>query len=197
MTSEYASIRTNAVSFPMKGSITLFLVAIVFVASCAHRAPHYDNPSAFVEAFYRDYPRHLLGGLPQGGELRWIRPRVSDRLYDTFMATLQYQREWIARHPDEPSPDGGPPVRYKPPFAEGVPFDGSPDGHTSFKVVNATQIAPDTWHVRIHFLLDPSLAGWEHTVVVKSERGRYVLDDVLYEDPPARLSGILATRDPE
>lgn len=165
------------------------------------KPPRADSPSALVESFFRDYPHRLTGGLPAGEELRWIRPLLSDRLYVQFVSTLQYQREWIQRNPDRPSPDGGPPIILKPPFADGVHFDGSPDGHKSFKVVRTVPQSTDTSHVHIRFWWDPALAGWEHVVIVKSQRDRYVIDDVRFgPDTPGErtilLSEILASREP-
>ena len=172
-------------------------VLLIALAQCA-TAP--ATPTARVDAFYRAYPERLTGGLPSGRELKWLRPQVSERLYAQFVETLKYEDDWIRRHPDTPSPDGGPPAILKPPFADGVHFDGSPDGHTSFVVAPAVEQSDGTWRVPIQFRYED--AAWESVAIVKLERGRYVIDDiVLHEraknDAPVRLSEILRWREPE
>lgn len=52
----------------------------------------------------------------------------------------------------------------------------------------------------MHFWDDPSLAGWEDTVIVTEQRGRYVIDDVLFSgggpfNPSGRLSDGLKSRE--
>jgi hypothetical protein len=166
----------------------LLIAGLALLAGCAS-APR------MVKTFYESYPNRLTGGLPMGDDMRWLRPFISDRLYDTFVSTLEYEYAWGKRHPDEPSKDGGPPVIYKPPFADGVHFSGSPDPVAAFKV-GETVTGPDgTWLVHVRLWDDPAADSWENVVVVKKEHGRYVIDDVVF--PDTSLLKVLAWRDTE
>jgi hypothetical protein len=182
----------------MKRAIT-GLVLAALLSGCASSTD--DTPAKMVETFFNTYPHRLTGGLPAGDELQWLKSFISDRLHESYVAVLAYQNDWIERHPDRPSQDGRPPIILKPPFASTIDFSGSQDGFKSFKVAETGGGPDGTRHVRVRFWWDQS-TSWEHVVVVKKERGRYVIDDVLFSadepnEAPTPLSKILAERDPE
>ena len=130
------------------------------------------DPAALVQEFYDRHPHELSGGLPEGEDLEWLSTFISDRLYQQFRSTLEYQRDWIRRNPDDP------PYYLKPPFADGVHFTGMPDAIDSFVVVNTQAQMPDSGHVRIHFCVGEY--GTDALVVVRQQRSRYVIDDVIF-----------------
>jgi hypothetical protein len=152
------------------------------------------DPAALVQVFYDSYPSVLTGGLPRGAELDWLGTFLSDELYGRFRSVLQYQQDWIRQNPDRP------PVYLKPPFGDGVSFTGFPDATSLFRVSRAERQASGSWHVPIHFWDDLEQDGWEARVVVKLERARYVIDDIIFlptepGEEPWCLSVVLDSRD--
>ena len=116
-----------------------------------------------------------------------------------IVEALQYQELYIASHPDEPS-TAGPPVIYKPPFVDGDYFSSLFEGPKSFKVGQTFAGGNRSWRVHVHFSYDPSLTGWEDVIIVTEQRGRYVIDDILYSgvgpfNPSGRLSDCLKQRE--
>ena len=159
-----------------------------------------SDPGSRVDEFYCAHLPHAQSGLPDAERVAAIRDFLSDGLHAKLIAAIRYREEWRRRYPDEPSPDGGPPVIYKPPCVEGGDyFEGLsewPDVFSpteepvqTFRIVRSEQ-ADDAWRVRVAFRYEtiPPVV-WENTVIVIRERDRYVIDDVLYEGDPAwRLS---------
>ncbi len=131
-----------------------------------------SDPQALVQSFYDAYPNELEGGLPRGEDLLWISRFVSERLHARFRSALAYQEDWIRRNPDRP------PVYLKPPFADGIDFTGVPDAISAFKVLRAERRADGVWYVPIRFWID--LLDWEAVVLVKEERGQFVIDDIVF-----------------
>lgn len=171
------------------GCVLSALGALVVVVSICLASPSVaaqdrpDSPAALVQLFYDAYPKELDGGLPRGNDLDWIADFLSDRLYGRFRSVLEYQGEWIRRNRDGPVSD------LKPPFADGLHFSGTPDAISLFRVLRAQVQSPGIWHVPIHFWIDEDLDGWEALVVVKQERSRYVIDDIIFlpADPNDKL----------
>lgn len=171
----------------MAGSTIVMMV----LAGCA-KAPNTERPGAVVERFYGTYLADRQGGLPSGRQLERLRPFLSDNLNRLIVAALQYQERFIASHPDEPSPTGAP-VIYNPPFVDGDYFSSLFEGPKSFKVVRTEAGSSGSWRVRVQFVYDPSVAGWQDVIIVIEQRGRYVIDDVLFTgagpfNPRGRLS---------
>jgi hypothetical protein len=152
------------------------LVSVVLVISgpSVEAQERSGDPVDFVRKFYDVYPDKLSGGLPAGEELDWISAFITDRLYDRFRETLEYQQDWIKRNPDDP------PYYLKPPFADGVHFTGVPDAIESFRVLDAELQTPGTWHVRVRFWIDLDSDGWDALVVVRAQRSGYAIDDVIF-----------------
>ena len=122
-----------------------------------------------------------FSGLPSEQDLVRLKPLLSSRLHAQFLDTLDYETQWIARHPDEPSTTGGPPTIYKPPFADSGYFVGSPDGSGQFVVSRTVRDQDARWFVFLQSLPQPGMSPWRVAVVVILEDHRYVIDDVLYE----------------
>ena len=174
------------------------VIPIILLAACARAAPT-ESASSVVERFYTTYLTDRQGGLPSGGQLKRLRPFLSDNLNRSISAALQHQERFIASHPSIPSPTG-PPAVFKPPFVDGDYFSSNFEGPKSFKIVRAVAAASGSWEVSVHFWYDPSLAGWEDVVIVIEQRARYVIDDVLLSgggpfSPSGRLSENLKFRE--
>lgn len=180
-------------------SAALAVAALSLVAAAAPASPP-STPTELVRHFYAAAGPTLSGGLPTDSELAILRPLVSKRLLDLFIATRDYQTKWIARHPDEPSPDGGPPVVYKPPFADFNYFTGYEDGSTKFEIAEATKETGGRWVVRVRSLPEEGSSPWSTRVAVLVEGKRLVIDDIRYvsadgKTPDGRLSESLGFRE--
>ena len=142
-----------------------------------------NTPSDLVRRFYTAFP----GGRVYGDAEEWktqsplLERYLSKRLYKLLLDAVAYDRAWSRRHPDQPSPNGGPPVIYKPPFGDGFDFAGSADGPRGFAVKPALRAPNGTWRVPVHFWYDRSYT-WDDVVEVIHEDGRYVIDDVVFSD---------------
>lgn len=180
-----AASKMSTRHFPFSLALMACILASDGLGAEASVRPPASDPAALVQEFYDRYPHELEGGLPAGEDLEWLSAYISDRLYQQFRSTLEYQQDWIRRNPDDP------PYILKPPFADGVDFTGVPDAIDSFVVVGAEPQTPGTWHVRIHFCIDPKAPGWDVLVVVQERRSRYVIDDVIFL--PAEPGGVIWT----
>lgn len=184
-----------------RGLLVSVLVAIAITQPLSAKRPSPTTKAAeCVRQFYSTYIANKPAGLPSGSDLERLRPFLSTRLHGLIVAALQYQESWIAQHPPIPSPDGGPPIIDKPPFVDGDYFSSLFEGPRRFKVVRTVSGPVATWKVTVHFWYEPHDPGWEDTVVVVEERGRYVIDDVLFAgagdfNPSGRLSDSLKTRE--
>jgi hypothetical protein len=159
-----------------------------------------DGPATTVERFYATYIPNRHGGLPSGAELERLQPFLSQRLHRLIVDAWASNESWAKRHPDEPSEAGEPPVIYKPPFVDGDYFSSVFEGPKTFKVERAVGNDARGWKVHVQFWHDADEKGWKDVVVVRKERGRYVIDDVLFSgagpfNPEGRLSEILKARD--
>jgi hypothetical protein len=175
-----------------------FVILLIALGGC-YKAPNPDSPSTVVEHFYSTYLPDRQGGLPSGRQLERLRPFLSDNLNLLIVAALRYQERFIASHPDEPQPTG-PPVIHKPPFVDGDYFSSMFEG-PKFSEIARTEPGPNgSWQVHVHFWYDRALPGWEDVIVVTDQRGRHVIDDVLFSgagpfNPSGRLSDRLKQRD--
>lgn len=194
--------------YPMKLTVRVIvtLAALLFLATAADK----PEPADLVSNFYADYIRYPHSGLLSAGELERIRPYLSDHLHGLFAAAIRYQQDWIRRNPDEPARDGRPAVINKPPLVEGGDWFASlyewPDGvrsltgdepEESFEVVSTVRRSRNVWHVRVRYsyATEPTVT-WEDVFVVIRQRGRLVIDDVIYAGAPnyrrGRLSGFIS-----
>lgn len=153
--------------------------AALLLFACAS-AP--SSPQRAVSDFYRAFIAHPSPGLPEGKDLARLRPMLSDRLYTLITSALQYSDEVAKAHPGD-----------KPPFVDGDPFTSNFEGPQSFAI---TRVDGNDVHVTFTY----EGGQWEDVVVVKEERGRYVIDDVRYGgagefNPPGLLSEHLQSRE--
>ena len=172
---------------------------LVLVASVAAAAePAAAAPKSAVESFYAVYMTERVPGLPSGAALEHFRPFMSEHLYKQIIEALEYQRQWSARHPDQPSEDGKPPLIFKPPFVDGDYFTSNFEGAESFKVASERRMRGDTWKVSIQFTYGSFT--WQDAVIVERESNRYVVADIIFSgagpfNPAGRLTKFLAARD--
>jgi hypothetical protein len=123
---------------------------------------------------------------------------LSRRLDGLIRDALEYQARFIAEHPDVPSPDGGPPEVFKPPFVDGDYFTSLFEGPRGFELARVSSTKA-RWEVTVRFWYPPD-AEWADRVVVIEDDGRYVIDDVIYSgagpfNPAGRLSVTLQARE--
>lgn len=178
----------------------LMMLTATFIGDRASAQPSEGaaTPAALVHRFYATHIHSLSGGLPSDQELLLLKPVLSARLHALFKATLDYQAQWIERHPVEPSPTGGPPIIYKPPFANGGFFQGPQDGSSRFEIARTVQ-EKDRWTVSVRSLPQHNMSPWRVTVVVVFE-DHFAIDDLLYESaedgsPRGSLTEYLSYRD--
>lgn len=161
----------------------LLRVSIYFLV-CCWISPVYaegcSNKSAaeFVQWFY---DTASPSAVPQTGELRNGLGPFSERLHALLVATAKYRDDFIEAHPAEISSDGEAPVTYKPPFVDGDPFKGPPDGASHFQISGVKSDSESMWQVRVDSLEEPGMSPWSVLVTVVRERGECALDEVLYE----------------
>ena len=160
----------------------VFLIALLVASSALAAA----TPQSAVTRFYTVYIKNRPPGLPSGAALEKLRPFLSDRLYRSITAALEHQRAFAKQHPDE-----------KPPFADGDYFSSNFEGPASVEILRSSR-DKDRWNVRVRFRYES--VTWEDLIVVMKERGRYVIDDVVYGgagdfNPPGRLSERLTARE--
>lgn len=186
--------------------LTLALSALMFVAigtGTVGNCSPVITPQDTVEQFYTKYIEvHKSGGLPTQQELATMRTFLSKRLYALLSDALKYQAEWTKSHPDEPATGGAPPVRYKPPFVDGEYFASNFEGVRRFSIITTTPLNDDRWHVVVHFWYEAGSQGWEDSVVVIREDGRYIIDDVILSgrgpfNSSGRLTDLLRWRPQE
>jgi hypothetical protein len=145
------------------------LAALVLVAAgCAQ--PDAPTPADTVVALYRTLALGQVRGAPSGDELASIAPYVSSELHDRLAAARRLQERETARAPEE-----------KPPYADGDLFTSLFEGPTSFQILSDTARG-DERAVAVRFNYDRAQPGvaWTDVVVVRSERGRWVVADVIY-----------------
>lgn len=151
------------------------------------------EPAKVVVEFYAAHRADTHSGLLNLEELQARRRFLSRRLYERYAAAIRRQEDWIRRHPDRPSPDGGPPVIHKPPCVEGgdwfdslFEWPGNVESTTDDPVLKIEPVRtdsrrPNTWHVAVRFSFDTKpVVEWIDTVVVVREDERFVIDDVIY-----------------
>ena len=141
------------------------------------------------------------GGLPTPSNMRRMRPFLSVRLAEAIEAARRYQADYVAAHPAQKSPGGGPPIINKPPFVDGDLFSSLYEGARAFEVVDIEPHGEDTWVSTVRFHYDPDLDGWVDRIAVTRVDGHYGVDDVLYArtmgfGPKGKLSEVLAWRAP-
>jgi hypothetical protein len=179
--------------------IISLIIILMFFNGCS-KTHSTSLPDSVVEHFYKTYLPKWTGGLPYGRDLEELRPFLSDNLYRLINEALEYQKRFIALHPEELSSSGGPAIIYKPPFIDGDYFSSSFEGPKSFKILKTEKAPNGSYLVHVLFVYDQSVAGWEDVIIVIKERGVYVIDDVIYSgagdfNPKGRLTDRLKYRE--
>jgi hypothetical protein len=147
-----------------------------------------STPQAFVTEFYTVYIReHSSGLFLQGRARRAVYPLLSARLRTLLDDAAACQKDWQRQQP-KGSTD-------KPPFVECCLFSSMPDGMaTSFALGPTKVLAGSRYEVAVAFVRKETrdLIKWRDAVIVIKERGRFVVDDVVYDvetgPPEGRLS---------
>jgi hypothetical protein len=126
-----------------------------------------EPPARVVRAFYDTRLRLAVDGAPSAEQLAALAPLVSDTLRALLDSARRLRDAEAARAPDE-----------KPPFVEGDLFSSLFEGPTAFTVDTAA-LGP---RVPVHLTRadDSGRSEWTDRVVVREERGRWVVDDVEY-----------------
>lgn len=184
-------------TYVVKQRTVLLLLSVATLVACG-----FEPPEAVVRRFYTARLAGELGGagIPTGRELQRMKPYLSDRLYKLIVDAEAYQQgEWARSHQTEPSRPGQPALLYKPPFVDGDYFSSMFEGPRSFRIASTTPVAKGTWRVAVAFGYG-SRFHWTDSIVVKRQRFRYVIDDVIYSgagefNPPGSLSRSLSWRE--
>jgi hypothetical protein len=180
--------------------LIISLIIILTLFNGCSKTHSTNLPGNVVEHFYKTYLSKRTGGLPYGAGREELRPFLSDNLYRLINEALEYQKRFIASHPEEPSSSGGPAVIYKPPFIDGDYFSSLYEGPKSFKVIKTEAGPNSSFSVHVQFVYDQTVAGWEDIIIVIKQRGVYVIDDVIYSgagdfNPKGRLTDRLKYRE--
>jgi hypothetical protein len=181
-------------------TFVVLVLALSFHSRAAALAVKNASLASRVEAFFMAYPSGHVdsGARPTRDELNLLKLHLSHRLHKVVMDAVAYRHRWIQEHPDEPRSNGSPPVVFKPPFAEGFDFAGSPDGVRRFAIERTVAANEIRWHVHVRFWYDAEYS-WQTVIVVTREHGKYVIDDVIFSDDDgdgkrSRLSDTLLER---
>jgi hypothetical protein len=151
------------------------------------------SPVSLVRRFY-GIDRHWIStSLPTADDVKRHPGLFSTRLVDLFQGARRYQERAIAQNPDRPSEDGYPPIILKPPFVDGDIFSGPQDGARPFTVLDEVVGTGQGLLVKVCSEPEYNMSPWEVSVVVIRERGRYVIDDVLYDEADGSSSDSLAS----
>lgn len=128
------------------------------------------SPEDTVVALYRTLALGPVRGAPSAEQLASIAPYVSAELHDCLAAARRLQERERAESPGD-----------KPSYADGDLFTSLFEGPTSFQILSNTARG-DGHEVAVRFTYDraqPAVA-WTDVVVVKSERGHWVVADIVY-----------------
>ncbi len=148
-----------------------------------------DTPAGIVCRFYRSYLAMKPFGLPTPTERKTLDPMMSQRLRRALDLAGTTQMDYIRRHPGD-----------KPPFVDGSLFTSLFEGARGFEIASV-HADPDTGTiVTVRFEYDAA-TRWLDRVLVKRERERLVVEDVLFSgagafNPPGRLTERLRQREP-
>lgn len=139
------------------------------------------TPRAAVERFATAYLKTEANGVLEGKARKQLAPMLSRRLLARLDEVRACQQDWIRQQPKD--------TTDKPPFVDCCVFSSTPDGMpASFKVSDAQALPDGRFKVVVHYAMKASpqeTIRWDDTYVVKKEGGRFVIDDLLYEDGAA------------
>jgi len=145
--------------------------------------PASDTPQGVVCNFYARYLELRPSGVPTPEQQAALAPWLSEGLQASLDAARREQELFRVRSPGE-----------KPPFVDGCLFASLFEGPTSFDVGDVAYGRSDI-RVAVRFRYGTD-THWQDEIVVRRERGVYVIDDVVFAgagpfNPPGRLSEAL------
>jgi len=158
------------------------------------------QPDVVVRQLYRlVVARHPIG-LPTGADKAAIWPLLSKRLVRQFETAKACQDDWFsqnARDTRQKAPPPAPPVVLKPDFAwleEGLFSGTNEQAVPAAVVVEGTEPQRDgAFSVNLQFAYADTTFHWRGAVIVRSEGGRFVVDDVLvFKENSAEIASRLS-----
>jgi hypothetical protein len=163
--------------------------------SAAQSSPQAKQPETFVRNFYRLVVARHPVSIPDKTEMKVFAPYLSKELRNKIDVALACSDDWNRQHP-------APPV-LKPPFdwlESGLFSGGNEKASPRLFHIERTQFEKDgsfRVYVRLTWGLREKPWIWHVAAIVVRERGRFVIDDVVYlkdepEDIEMRLSEALA-----
>jgi hypothetical protein len=145
-----------------------FVVLLGAITACAG-APQSDATSV-VEQFYAATIAGGVSGAPTPEQLATLAPYLSDTVRSLLAAARRQHDADLAREPDE-----------KPSFVEGDLFSSLFEGPTAVEVLGDSARGPArVVTARMTYAGADPPATWTDHVVVTTERGRSVIDDIEY-----------------
>ena len=144
------------------------LLSLLVVAACTS-APA-DTAASVVERFYATTIAQKVTGAPTSEQLAALSPYLTDTLRALLDAARRQNETQAARTPDE-----------KPSFADGDLFSSLFEGPTGVEAVADSARGPArVVTARMTYAGADPPATWTDLVVVTTERGRAVIDDIEY-----------------
>ena len=135
-------------------------------------APPAEPPEQVVEALYGDQFMTPIAGVPDSTRLAQLRPHLSDALAALLAAADSERTADLARAPNE-----------KPSWVEGNIFVSLFEGQSAFYLLPGIKDGR-RWKVPVRSQYqvsgDTARTVWTDTAVVVAQRGKWVVDDVIF-----------------
>lgn len=148
----------------------MYRAALVVLAmlGCELRRP--VDPANVAEQFYAATRAARVDGAPSPEQLAALAPYLSDSLHALLAAAQRLQEADMARAPDE-----------KPAFADGDLFSSLFEGPTAVTAVSDSVRGPThAVTLRMTYREAEPPTEWSDVVVLRTEHGRWVIDDIEY-----------------
>jgi hypothetical protein len=149
------------------------VLLLISVASSGTAVP---TPESSVERFCAVYVKQKEYGLLEGANRRAMASLLSKRLLRQLDDAQACQKDWFRQQP-KGSTD-------KPPFVDCCLFSSVPDGMpTSYRVGRSQALPEGRYEVVIDYVRKTKTDDirWRDAVIVHTEDGRFVIDDVIYD----------------
>lgn len=148
---------------------TLRSLSVVVLAVACRAAPQ-QSARDVVQQFYSTTIEQRVTGAPTVTQLATLTPYLSDTLHALLTAARQRNEADAAREPDE-----------KPSFAEGDLFSSLFEGPNAVEVLaDSARGAQRVATVRMTYTGARPPITWVDRVVLTTQHGRFVIDDVEY-----------------
>ena len=166
---------------PLRCIILLQFTTTFAAGQLAHQSTRPSipgQPEAMVRRLYREVVAHHPMGIPEGADMKLIKPYLSKPLLKKMDVARACYDDYIRHHPDP---------NIKAPFGwpeDGLFSGGNERGSPGSFHVESVQPQKDgsfSVHVRLKYS-EPysSLPYWYVDVIVVQEEGHFVVDDVVY-----------------